>query len=269
MIETKSIEDLISISLWTGYLEDEQPQSIMIISNVEGGKSLLTSQFMGNDGVRFMHDATAYGILKAYKQDLIKGKIKHFIFPEFIFPLSRQKETVNSFLAFLNGLVEEGIKEIQTYATKIILPKPIRAGVIACLSRDEFQWRKNYWCSIGFLSRFLPVSYSYSKRVEDAIFEAIFSQESEVRDIKFKFHRGRVKLPQEMARQLKPIAKVIAQDCSRDDKTKKLAGFRAQIGLQRMVKGIALARGKSTVTQAEVDRLNELSRYLNLKFNEI
>jgi hypothetical protein len=115
----------------------------------------------------------------------------------------------------------------------------------------------------------LPVSYSYSQRVEDAIFEAIFNQEAEIRDIRFKFHRGRVKLPREMARQLKPITKIIAEDCSRDDKTKKLAGFRAQIGLQRMVKGIALARGKSTVTQAEVDRLNELSCYLNLRFNEI
>jgi hypothetical protein len=159
MIGTKIIEDIISTVFWTPYVQDEQAVSALILSEVEGGKTALSSQFRRNDGITFMHDATAWGIIEKYMDPLLKGEIKHIIFPEFIQPLSRKRETTSTFLAFINGLVEEGIQEIQTYATRFKLPKPIKAGVIACLAKSEFAWRKDYWAKIGFLSRFLPISY--------------------------------------------------------------------------------------------------------------
>ena len=268
-IGTKSIEDLISICLWTAYLDDEQPQSLLILCEVEGGKSILASQFADNNGIVFPHDITAHGIITEYKDDLIAGKIKHIILPEFVFPLSRQRETVNTLLALLNGLMEEGIREIRTFATSVRFPHPVKVGVIACLSKDEFTWRKNYWSSVGFLSRFLPVSYSHSAKIEDLVFEAIYKQEKEYKDILWSFRKGHVALPSELMRQFKPYAKKVASDCSKDKATKKLAGYRAQTSYQRMTKALALARGKHEVEQDDVDRLIELSEYIILDYNEL
>ena len=117
MIGMEAIEKLIELTLWTAYLEDDQPLSALIVSEVEQGKSAMAMQFRQRNGsVVVLHDATTYGILKAYRPFLAQGKIKHFIFPEFVFPLSRQRETVNTFLAFLNGLMDEGVTGIQTFA---------------------------------------------------------------------------------------------------------------------------------------------------------
>ena len=279
MIETKPLEDIISLAMWSAYLEDDQPQSLIILCEVEGGKSALTSQFADNDGVVFPHDVTAYGILKAYRKKLEAGTIKHFIFPEFVFPLARQKETVHTLLAFLNGLMEEGIREIQTYATSLTFSRPIKAGVIACLAADEFEWRKSYWVSIGFLSRFLPVSYSYSESVIEGIFQSIFNSEKDTRKIEWQFRNGKIHLPPSIARQLRPLAKKADEDMRKrkvakgndatEEERTKLAGFRAQKSYQRLIKALALNRGKDEVDEDDLAKIIELSRYINLKYNKI
>lgn len=279
MIETKPLEDIISLALWTAYLEDEQPQSLIFLSEVEEGKSALTSQFADNDGIVFPHDVTAYGIIRDYKEQLVDGKLKHLIFPEFVFPLARQKETVHTLLSFLNGLMEEGIREIHTYATKLVLPYPVKAGIIACLAKDEFEWRKSYWVSIGFLSRFLPVSYSYSEGVEEAIFQSIFKSEKSLRNIKWHFHEGKVTLPPSIATKLRPLAKKAVADMKKrksgksediieEDKT-RLAGYRAQKGFQRLIKACALNRGRHEVTMSDFHKVEELSYFINLKYNKV
>ena len=268
MVGTKAIEKIISLALWSAYVEDEQPQSLLILSQVEGGKSLMATQFRQNDGVVCPHDATAYGIIKDYKDQLVNGHIKHLIFPEFVFPLARKKETVSTFIAFLNGLIEEGIDTINTYATSFRLRKPIRAGVIACLARSEFAWRKRYWIQIGFLSRFLPVSYSYSETVEKAVFEAIFTGKKDIRSISLNFQKGAVILPPDIARKLNPKAKKIAAALSIKGAV-EIAGFRAQQHLQRMVKALALSRGKSVVDEADVQALMDLAEFMNLDCKEI
>ena len=107
-----------------------------------------------------MADATAHGIITEYLEPLQRGEVGHIVFPEFIRPLERSKETVASLIAFLGELVEEGIKEIQTYNASLRLPKPVKAGVIACIAKGSFGPRIKNWNATGFLSRFLVVSYS-------------------------------------------------------------------------------------------------------------
>jgi hypothetical protein len=268
MINTKIIEDIITTALWTPYVDGEDAQSLLLLAEVEGGKTSLTSQFRKNYGIAFIHDATAYGILTEYQQQLLQGDIKHFIFPEFILPLSRKQETSSGFLAFLNGLTEEGIQEIQTYAQQIKLPKPLKAGVIACLAKSEFVWRKSYWTKTGFLSRFLPVSYSYSQKVEVAIFEAIFSGKKDVKDISLNFSQGKVTLPEDIARKLKPIAKQLASGMGIKGQV-ELAGFRSQQQLQRMIKALALSNGKAIVDDTDFYKIMEMSTYMNYDFPQI
>ena len=224
--------------------------------------------FRGNNGVVCPHDATAYGIINDYKDELVNGTIKHFIFPEFVLPLARKKETVSTFIAFINGLIEEGIDTINTYATSFRLDKPIRAGVIACLAKSEFAWRKSYWIKMGFLSRFLPVSYSYSERVENAIFEAIFTGKKDISSIQLNFQRGVVTLSPGIARRLNTKAKEIARAMSIKD-TAEIAGFRAQQHLQRMAKALALSEGKSEVDEHDFYKLMELAEFMNLDYKEI
>lgn len=275
MIGMQAIERLVELALWSAYIQDGQPQSLLILSEVEQGKSAMAMQFkQENDSVVILHDATAYEILKQYRVSLEVGKVKHFIFPEFVFPLVRSRETVNTFLAFLNGLMDEGIIEIRTFATSIRLRRPIKAGVIVCLAKDEFGWRKYYWSSIGFLSRFLPVSYSYSETVTQQILETIYHEQKTSLQHLYEFRTGAVKLPVNIARRLNPQAKctvegMVAKPIRGGGEIKKLAGIRMQKHFQRMVKAAALSKGKTIVDEEDLREIITLSRYVNLDYNEL
>ena len=274
MIGMAPIERIIELALWSAYLRDDQAQSVLIVAEVEGGKSALAMQYkQENNSVAMIHDATAYEIIKQYRVALEAGTVKHLIFPEFVFPMVRSKETVNTFLAFLNGLMEEGIIEIRTFATSFKLRRPIKAGVIACIARDEFQWRKYYWSSIGFLSRFLPVTYSYSENVTREILSTIYHEQKASLQHLYEFKDGKVWLPPEIASRLNPQARHIVDGMAAKGKggseIKKLSGMRMQKHLQRMAKAAALSKGKTTVDEDDLREIIELSHYINLEYNEL
>jgi hypothetical protein len=266
MIHTEPIEALVNIALHTAFIKGDKPQSLLIVSQIENGKTKLVSQFRDNDFVAFPHDVTAYGIVTDYLPQLKDGKLKFLIFPEFIQPLSRNRDTVKTFLTFLNGLIEDGITDISTYATHIHLEKPIYAGVIACLAIGEFIDNKSSWAKSGFLSRFLPVTYNYSHGSATDIFEAIYREKINVENFKLRCTETEVKIPVDIAKSLNSHAVKLAFDM---DKNTKVKGYRAQVQLQRMIKGLALVNGRTVVTEEDLAEFIELLKYVNLDYNEL
>lgn len=272
MIGMSQIEEIIKLALWSPYIEngDGIYQSLGIIGETESGKSVLVKQYESNDGIVFPSDATCFGIIRDYKLKLMAGTLKHFVFPEFIFPISRQKETVQTFMAFLNSLMAEGVTDISTYSTKLHLSRPLKAGVILCLARDEFAWRQRHWLSTGFLTRFIPVTYTYSARIEDAIFEGIFNEDKNIYNMKMNFHRGKVHLPRDIAASLRTLARgVVADYRIKKSEERRIAGYRAQESLQRMIKALALSESKDEVDESHLLKIIGLSKYMNLKYNEL
>ncbi len=86
----KSIEiirEAVELTLISARIEGEQPGSLLITAEVEEGKTHLVSQYMSIEGVAYLADATAWGIIEEYLKDITSGKIRHLIFPELIRPL--------------------------------------------------------------------------------------------------------------------------------------------------------------------------------------
>jgi hypothetical protein len=274
MIHTEPIEALVTIALHTVFIRDEKPQSLMIISEIENGKTKLLTQFDKNEFIAFPHDATAFGIVRDYLPLLQQHKLKFLVFPEFIQPLSRNRDTVKTFVAFLNGLTEDGIKDLSTYAADIHLKERVYAGVIVALATDEFNQRKQSWAFSGFLSRFLPITYSYSEKSAKDIFEGIYHGKLEVNDFKIDCKETDVILPAEIAKKLNPFAKdithnIISKTLTTHSPRLNIKGYRTQLQLQRMVKGLALVNGRTIVTEEDLSEFIELLKYVNLDYNEL
>jgi hypothetical protein len=279
MIGTQDLESIIKLCLYSGHLSNEVPVSLLIIASVEEGKSELVKLYADNDGVAFPHDATAYGIIKAYSKRLTalvphEQRIRHIVFPEFIHCLRRTKETVGTLLAFLNGLVGEGVKEIQTFAVRQQLSQPMSAGIIVCLAIDEFdEWKAN-WGKSGFLSRLLPVTYTYSGRIEEQIFDNLFGRGYKS-EVPFHFNwppaPADIVLPKPFAAALKPVAKEIAKSISQTAGSfRTLRGFRSQVALQRLAMASALSEGRDWVEQKDIDLVTGLAiKYMNFNYHEI
>ncbi|MGB6837492.1 MAG: hypothetical protein WBF66_07295 [Dehalococcoidia bacterium] len=258
------VREAIELTLLTGQLEGEQPGSLMITSEIEESKSFVVSHYASLPGVAYLSDATAYGIVKEYCQDLLEGRLKHLIFPELIRPLERPKETAASLVAFLAELMEEGVKEIRTYATSFQLPRPVKAGVIACIARGNLKWRTSYWNEAGFLSRFLVLSYTFGLQTETGVLEAIIARAATQLPAFALPAPETVDLPEPLARQLAAIAKPLAKALY-----PPLHGFRMQKHLQRLAMASALRDGRDVVKAEDLDVINELVPYLNLQYQQL
>ena len=101
MIATKDLERIIQLALYSAYVKDERPVSILISSRVESGKTEILRKSSHLDGILYIADATAYGIQKEYLDQIATGKIRTIVIPDLITPLSRSSDTVETFIAFL------------------------------------------------------------------------------------------------------------------------------------------------------------------------
>lgn len=275
MIDTKDLEYTIALTLASAYIAGETPQSTMIVSDrPEAGKTLLVNKFRQVDGIAVISDGTAKGILESFKSRFIDGSLKHLIIPEFLAPISRNQNTVNSFLATIQILIEDGFQRIDTGFIHQTYDSPKRIGVIACLPKPAFHANKVKWLASGLLSRFLLVSYNYSFDTIDAIFESIMSRQylNEL-DNTLEFKEAiDVELPYEIAQLCKELA---LETTEKSRHSKGLYGFRQLESVQRMVMANVVldkAQGIDRANKATIDDFNkvkEVSYLFNDEFNEL
>lgn len=66
MIKLTELEQLIEVTLFTGWIKDERPVSLIIIAEPESGKTELVKKAQRVKGVLYLTDATAWGIVDNY-----------------------------------------------------------------------------------------------------------------------------------------------------------------------------------------------------------
>jgi len=78
-----------------------------------------------------------------------------------------------TFIGFLNGLIEEGIACVSTYANRIASEKHVKCGIITAITGEELGDHRHRWHRVGFLSRVVPFSYSYGIDSVKKVFQYI------------------------------------------------------------------------------------------------
>lgn len=262
MISLEPIEKLISLALYSAYIKDEKPLSLLLVSKVEAGKTMLLEKFSCNQGCEWLGDATAWGIAKHYGKRIREGKIRHLLFPELSIPTSRNRDTVSAFDAYLCGLIEEGVGRIASFRYgEVSTNAPMGCGIIGCISKQDFDAKQNSWFRIGLMSRLLPVSYNYTERTRKRImlYTKMRSYRTEQR-IKLPLPNPsklvEIDLPLRLANNLEKLSQNLTTGT-------ELYGFRFQRHLQRLAMANALSRGDTTVTKDDVRVVEGLTQYLN------
>ena len=272
MIRTAELEKIIKLALLTPYVKGERPVSILVSARVESGKTeLMKKANLGIDrGIAYLSDMTAWGIQNKYLDKLMLGEIKTIVVPDLITPLSRSSETVETLVSFLNGLIEEGICELQTYARSIRLELPVRCNLITSIAKEYLEDRRHRWNRIGFLSRVMPVSYEYGASSVYAIMQSIASrayrEESIFNDLVFPTESVEIELPAPIAQRVATYAPQVI-DAGRH--AQALYGFRLQKQLQTLCMANALLEGRNTVTGADFDTIVVLGDFMNFNYRQI
>ena len=266
MLKTAELLELLKITLFTGYIAGERPNSLLITAKVESGKTQLVSKMRANRGVLYLTDATPVGITRHYADALFSQQIRHIIIPDLLVPLSRFRDTVASFVAFFNALIEEGVVEIRTQFINVVPQKmPTKCGLITTIAPSYLMDARHKWSGIGFLSRLLPISYSYSTSSVIQILESIVDHEYYGdKGIKLQLPTQDIQVgcAAEYGRRILPYTNRLATAAN-------LYGFRLQKQLQVAMMGSALAEGRTSVRESDFEKVAQLTNFINLDYTSI
>jgi hypothetical protein len=263
--KTEIIEEILKRIFASGHITNAYPLSAIIIAGIGGGKSSLLKEFIGtNKEVVLISDVTAYGIIKSCYDELRKGTIKHIIIPDLITPLSKAKSTKDTFISFMNGLIEEGIMRIETYS--IHIQDPIKCGLVTSIAKQDFEssYRKETWQRVGFISRMLPITFSYSDSDINKILEKICKNILESSKFNIDVKDMEIQIDETLSSQLVSFAKDLAKEVG------KVYPFRQMKQLGILAMANALLDGRNIVEQKDIDWVRDTAiKYINLKYREL
>jgi len=254
--------EIIKLTLATGWVKNERPVNLLLSSKPESGKTLVLQLFQKVPKTAYLTDCTAYGIIKNLFTDIEAGNLKFIIIPDLLKPLSRRQATVSDFLAFMNALLEEGVVTIVTFAVQVV-KKNIKCGLITSLPESELLDRRRRWVRLGFMSRMLPFTYSFSSEMIDLIFEKIQKREYiRYDDVVLKLKEKEIELDPSLARALELEARAIG-------KAQSLYGFRAMRQLQTLAMANALLENRRAVEPKDIEKVKGLQKWINFEFNPL
>jgi hypothetical protein len=260
LIETGFLKKIIECCLISPYIKDEKPISLIIVAKAESGKTTAMKLYRDNKGICYMTDCTAYGLTRDVLPKLVSGEVKTMMIADLITPLSRSTKTRKGFVAFLNNFIEEGIAKITTYAT--IWEKEIKGNVITAITDDELKDGRREWAKMGFLSRFIIFSYSYSMSTITKILQYYSEKGTKLSNRKINLPKKEldIELSKNIADQLDPVATKIGESFN-------LYGIRAKINFRCLLKTLAVRNNKKIVTDEEFREFLQLADYMNFDMN--
>ena len=278
MIGINTILGLLELVVLTGHIRGEQPVSALVTAPTEAGKTSIIMKFVSNEGLVVLTDCTAYGIMRDYGQSITDGRVKHLVIPDLIKPMSRAKDTVHSLVAFLNALIEEGVISISTYAERVGVQNqgntaqnrlPVRCGLITTMAQGILLDGRHHWARMGFMSRMLPISYTYNVSTQLDIHRSIANREY-LSDTPIRLNLPtedvEIRLQSPQTDDLITLASGLNSIIASTNNPERVYGFRLQKHLQRLAMASALKDGRDIVTQADVDYIRSLSGCINLEY---
>jgi len=252
MIKIEILKDLIKTILFTGYVENEKPISVMFVGKVGSGKSEIINTFKLNDNIAYFTDLTYMGLIQLLKDN---PNLKHIAIPDFLKITMKKKSTMDNVTSAFNALMEEGLDKISMMGMQHDF-KGINVGIITATTKGSFAQHTNKWKAMGFLSRMLIISYDYKDDTIKDIFEYIFNRRyltDKKEKISLPFKKLEVILTDKQARQLKD----------------KDTDFRRQKQLQTLVMARALMNDRTEVNDQDIKDINNFKKFLNLNYTKI
>lgn len=255
MIKVEDIKKIVKLTLLSGSLVNTKPLSLLLVADAGLGKTEMIQSYKSKKFL-FMSDLSYMGLVEELEKN---KKIRHLIIPDFIKITHKKRSTSDNLTSFLTLLVEEGAEIIHLGSYRCDLrvkKKPRNIGLITATTRKSFEQKRKDWGNIGFLSRMIVCSYSYSKKTTKEVFDYINSEQflknNNMEDLNYKDKE--IKGNKQQFQRLNSIAN---------------NDFRNLKQLQILAKSHALMRGDNQVSKEDIDEISRLSYYLNLDYREI
>jgi hypothetical protein len=172
LIKLSPILEILQAAIWTGRLSDEKPVSILLIAEQESAKTECLKFFRGTATLKFLSDLTSRGFVP-YKNDIESFRIRHFVLLDLVRIISHNRTVTDRTLQTCASLMEEGESETSDAGGKDSWAGFPKVGFLMSITPSFFKSKRGHWRDTGFLSRFLPVSFSYTEETVREIHKSI------------------------------------------------------------------------------------------------
>ena len=256
---------MINLVLQTAFLKScSKPIALLLLGKPGIGKSRLLSPLSHCNFVSYVNDITPKYLVEFL--DKVKKREKKFlVVPDFTNCVGHSKNTRTTLVAILRSVTEEGVVDLSDYHLEFKSYKPVRAGLITATTNSSYEGFKKSWKNTGFLSRLLPFSFSHSVATTTRIMNDIDTKRPDsITGVKFQVKRRpkEVPAPEHLLRQLHVCEELLS-------KSTGSLPYRHQIQLNAITEALAVLRNDSEVRQEDIDKIMELSKWINYDFKEI
>lgn len=284
MIGIEPVESIAKYVLYSGYLQENRPLSLMLVAASGEGKSDCLLEFKSNSNAFVLNDLTRYGLWDKFREIAAKNSfVSHCIIPDFSQVLMQNPFYTGSICSTIMSLSEEGTDSIRTKNLRYDLPNT-RLGFLTSMAKDDFEVKQKDARSVlvktGFLSRFLVFSYRYTKETAVRVAQAIADgKEPEPIHLNLPVSKVAVRVQPEQVLAFFPGAteEDARKGLSLDWADEFLRKGQIDLNLvprrikqyRTLLKSIALSRERREVTDDDVKQLRRMQAWLNLKFNPL
>lgn len=256
------IEHAVRLAIYSTKIQKENPISMLIVAPVEHGKSEVLKEFAFIDTVKITTDFNSF-IFSEFANEFLADRKKTIIIPDFLRVIKKKYSTQANALTIMNAVTEEGWIGSLPLGQKVT--NPIKANIITAITQQEMIDKRHKWTQLGFLSRFIPLSYTYKdatkEQIKSYIEDRIYHTDKPY-DFVLPKEKQRIELPKEHSTQLRIISNAIAIK-------NNLTGFRLQRQLQTLAMANALCRNAVIVNQDDINVIEKIAGFINFDFTKI
>lgn len=284
MFQTDKIGELIKYALLTGYVDGDVPLSIMLISPPEHAKTSIISSVSCPDTIRTL-DFSPKTFVSTIIPKIKNDRVHHVIIPDFIKITSHKESTVIGVVTYLNAALEEGLTSSMFFGQEFNLIEPLKFGLISSITPEFFQKMFRHWNDIGFITRFLPISYKYSNETVVQIHNAVANSKMEtlikkidvLDGVNDEYSNNSNKVKVQIGKEQAAYISLIAQDIAKRIETysvisfhngvrkyikPNMKGFRLHRQMRMLVSAIALSKNKTSVEFTDINEMKQIIEFV-------
>lgn len=253
----------LNLILQSAFIPNTQILSTLLIARAGLGKTSILQKIKKLDFVEYTVDMTPKGIVEFLKDVDGKGK-KFLVLPDYIATLGHSKKTKDLSRTFFRAMMEEGIKDNSAFGMELHLRKEVHAGLISSITPEFYESNMHVWRVDGFLSRFLPFSFSHSPTTERLIIEDILNKTNHKIDYDFKIRTDNVTEP----KKTEAISTKI-ELLSFRIKDRNATPYRPLRQMISLCNANAVLRDSDYVEDIDINEVTEICKFINKEQNPL
>lgn len=253
----------LNLVLQSAFIPNTQILSTLLIAKAGLGKTSILQKIRKLDFVEYTVDMTPKGIVEFLKDVDMKGK-KFLVLPDYIATLGHSKKTKDLSRTFFRAMMEEGIKDNNAFGMELHLRKEVHAGLISSITPEFYEQNMHIWRVDGFLSRFLPFSFSHSLSTERLIIEDILNKTNHKINYDFVVKTENVREP----RKTEFISQKI-ELLSHQLRDRNATPYRPLKQMIALCNANAILRDSDNVEEVDIKQVTELCKFINKEQNPL